>query len=161
MTSHDACTSGTSRVLTVASLQQLKMEALIPAPANCELRSTIKIFNAQSIGTDTRPQSKAPRVSIDISAADHDDCNDFQDRIITVDVTCVAHITPETKQQSMHWRYIGSLCKTKCWRRKWCAQYSGTCWFQFQVANFYDIEIQKLVPQYKKCLNSWSEYDEK
>ena len=30
MTLHDACTSGTSRVLTVASLQRLKMEALIP-----------------------------------------------------------------------------------------------------------------------------------
>ena len=44
MTSHDACTSGTSRVLTVASLQRLKMEALIPAPADCEVRSVIKVF---------------------------------------------------------------------------------------------------------------------
>ena len=42
MTSHDACTSGTSRVLTVASLQRPKMEAFIPAPANCEVRSVIK-----------------------------------------------------------------------------------------------------------------------
>ena len=37
MTSHDACTSGTSRVLTV-SLQRLKLEAHIPAPGNCEVR---------------------------------------------------------------------------------------------------------------------------
>ena len=37
MTSYDACNSGTSRVLTVASLQRLKMEALIPAPADCEV----------------------------------------------------------------------------------------------------------------------------
>ena len=44
-----ACTSGTSRVLTVASLQQLKMEALIPAPADCEVRSVIKFLNVQSI----------------------------------------------------------------------------------------------------------------
>ena len=49
MTSDDAYTSGTSRVLTVASLQQLKMEALIPAPADCEVRSVVKFLNALSI----------------------------------------------------------------------------------------------------------------
>ena len=49
MTSHDACISGTSRVLTVASFQRLKMEALIPAPANCEVRVVLKFLNAQSI----------------------------------------------------------------------------------------------------------------
>ena len=48
-TSHDACTSGTSRVLTVASLQLLKLEALIPAPADCEIRCVIKFLNTQSI----------------------------------------------------------------------------------------------------------------
>ena len=46
---HDTRTSGTSRVLTVASLQQLKMETLIPAPAHCEVRSVIKFLTAQSI----------------------------------------------------------------------------------------------------------------
>ena len=49
ITSHDTCTSGTSRVLTVASLQQLKMEAHIPASADCEVWSMIKFLNAQSI----------------------------------------------------------------------------------------------------------------
>ena len=49
VTSHDSCTSRTSRVLTVASLQRLKMEALIPAPADCEVRSVIKFLNAQNI----------------------------------------------------------------------------------------------------------------
>ena len=49
MTSHDACTSGTSPVLIVASLQRLKMEALISAPADCKVRSVIKFLNAQSI----------------------------------------------------------------------------------------------------------------
>jgi hypothetical protein len=44
-----ACTNGTSCVLTVAALQLLKMEALIPAPADCEVRSVIKFLNAQSI----------------------------------------------------------------------------------------------------------------
>ena len=41
---HDASTSGTCRVLTVASLQRLKMEALIPAPADGEVRSVLKFF---------------------------------------------------------------------------------------------------------------------
>ena len=49
MSSHDSCTSGTSRVMTVASLQRLKLEAFIPASAYCEVRSVIKLFNAQSI----------------------------------------------------------------------------------------------------------------
>ena len=49
MTSHDSCTSGISRVLTVASLQRLRMETLIPAPADCEVRSVIKFLNSQSI----------------------------------------------------------------------------------------------------------------
>ena len=42
------CTSGTSRVLTVASSQRSKIETLIPAPADCEVRSVVKYLNAQS-----------------------------------------------------------------------------------------------------------------
>ena len=44
MTSQGDCTSGTSRVLTLASLQRLKMEAHTPAPADCEVRSVIKFL---------------------------------------------------------------------------------------------------------------------
>ena len=49
MTSHDDYTSGTSLVLTLASLQRLKMEALIPASADGEVRSVIKFMNRQSL----------------------------------------------------------------------------------------------------------------
>ena len=49
MSSHDAYTSGTFRVLTVALLQRLKMEALNLAPADCEMRSMVKVLNIQSI----------------------------------------------------------------------------------------------------------------
>ena len=49
MTSYDTNTSGTSPVLTVASLQRLKMEAHIPASADCDVQSVIKSLNAQSI----------------------------------------------------------------------------------------------------------------
>ena len=49
MTSHDACNSGTSWVLTIASLQRFKMEAVIPAPVGCEVRYMVKFYNAQGI----------------------------------------------------------------------------------------------------------------
>ena len=47
-TSHGACrpTSGTSRVLTEASLQRIKLVALIPAPADCEVWCVIKYLKA-------------------------------------------------------------------------------------------------------------------
>ena len=54
MTLHDACTSATSRILTVASLQRLAMEALIPAPVDCEVRSMIRFLNAKTIASCTR-----------------------------------------------------------------------------------------------------------
>ena len=49
MTSHDTCTSGTFRYLTVPSLKRLKLEVLIPEPADCEVRSVIEVLNAESI----------------------------------------------------------------------------------------------------------------
>ena len=213
LVNHNASTSGTSRVLTVASSQRLKMETLIPALANCEVRSVIKFLNAQSIApieirrqlcqfyssnvmskqlvrrwcrqftagrqhvhdversgrpsiitddlvelvrkrimenrcfritelssnfpllivqnchgapvvqkivcqvgskaTGARTQSKARGACYGISAAVPCDGDEFLDRIITGGETWVVHITPETKQQSMHWRHIGSPYKTK------------------------------------------------
>ena len=47
---HDACTSGTSRVLIVASLQRLKMETLVPALADCKVRSVIKFLKKKGRG---------------------------------------------------------------------------------------------------------------
>ena len=49
MTCHGASTSGSLRVLTVSSLQRFNMEALIPAPADCEMWSMITSLNSQSI----------------------------------------------------------------------------------------------------------------
>ena len=59
ITLHDACTSGTIQVLTVASLQRLKLEALIPASANYEVRSVIKFLNAQSIAPIEKYRQRA------------------------------------------------------------------------------------------------------
>ncbi|KAJ4426888.1 hypothetical protein ANN_26687 [Periplaneta americana] len=43
----------------------------------------------------------------------HDDGDEFLDRIVTGDETWISHFTPETKQQSMHWRHSGSPVRTK------------------------------------------------
>ncbi|KAJ4442497.1 hypothetical protein ANN_04084 [Periplaneta americana] len=43
----------------------------------------------------------------------HDDGDEFFDRIVTGDETWISHFTPETKQQSMHWRHSGSQVRTK------------------------------------------------
>ena len=44
MTSHDACISGTSRVLTVAQLQRLNMEVFLVELVDCEVQSMIKFL---------------------------------------------------------------------------------------------------------------------
>ncbi|KAJ4437856.1 hypothetical protein ANN_13795 [Periplaneta americana] len=43
----------------------------------------------------------------------HDDGDEFLDRIVTGNETWISHFTPETKQQSMHWRHSGSPVRTK------------------------------------------------
>ena len=43
----------------------------------------------------------------------HDVGDEFLDRIVTGDETWISHFTPETKQQSMHWRHSGSPVRTK------------------------------------------------
>ncbi|GFS51765.1 histone-lysine N-methyltransferase SETMAR [Trichonephila clavipes] len=43
----------------------------------------------------------------------HDDDDEFLGRIVTGYETWISHFTPETKQQSMHWRLSGSQVRTK------------------------------------------------
>ena len=60
MMSHDTCTTGTSRVLIVASLQRLKMEALIPAPTRLWSAVFDKIFECAEHSTDRNASSAVP-----------------------------------------------------------------------------------------------------
>ncbi|KAJ4436753.1 hypothetical protein ANN_16885 [Periplaneta americana] len=206
-----------SRLVPVAWQQWSEMEALIPSPAACEVRSVIKFFNAQRIApieihrqlcqvygpkimskqmvrrwcrqfsegrqsvhdeersgrpslinddrvelvrqcimenhrfTITEPSSHFPHMSrsllheivtkhllfkkvyarwvpknltpehkmqrlgaaLTFLQRYHDDGDEFLDRIVTGDETWISHFTPETKQQSMHWRHSGSPVRTK------------------------------------------------
>ena len=55
--------SGTSRVFTVTLLKPLKMEALIPVPADCEVQSVMS-FNAQNIALIEIHHTEEIRVQI-------------------------------------------------------------------------------------------------
>ena len=61
MTSHGACTSGTSRVLAVESLQRLKMEALIPALADGVVSLWYYLFGCTEHSAD-RNSSRSTRI---------------------------------------------------------------------------------------------------
>ncbi|KAJ4448311.1 hypothetical protein ANN_10326, partial [Periplaneta americana] len=93
-----------SRTGPVAWQQWSEMEALIPSPTACEVRSVIMFFNAQSI---------APIEIHRQLCQSHDDGEEFLDRIIMGNETWISHFTPETKQQSMHWRHSGSPVRMK------------------------------------------------
>ena len=61
------------------------------------------------------PEHKAKRMESALAFLQryHDDGHKFLYRIIAGDEKWFAYITPETKQQSMHWRHSGSPCKMK------------------------------------------------
>lgn len=43
----------------------------------------------------------------------HAEGDDFLNQVLTGDETCVAYVTPETKQQSMEWRHSTSPTRMK------------------------------------------------
>ena len=59
MTSQHICTSRISQVLTLASLQRLKMEVPIPAPTDCTVRS-IKVYECTEHSPDWNSSSAEP-----------------------------------------------------------------------------------------------------
>ena len=96
LTLHGACTNGTSRVLTVALLQRLKMEAFILAPANCEVWSVIKILNAESI---------APIKFLVSCASSHFPQNCHRAPVVQEIVCQVGATATDTRTQSKaHWQ---------------------------------------------------------
>ena len=182
MTSHEVCTSRTSQVLTVASLQRLKMEALIPPPA--ELWSAVcdEVFECTEHSADQNSSSPVPAVISRIFSAPW--CTKL------LRSTCSGNCAPpgkcqgnwhqNTKQSawSQHFHNDGEAEMTvtqyrgynprrqtattqgyKSWSHSMTNvqqdpryEMSVTQWFQSQVADFYHTGIQTLVPRYDKCL---------
>ena len=159
MTSQDVATSGIFRVITVASLQRLKVEAHIAAPADCGVRSVIKVFNVQSIAPIEIHRQLCQVYDHTRLAGQHISSGSSAGRCLII-----IHPIPRTRRPVISiFSYISRnscpisfsvFSMTK--RQRWVSE-----WFQSQAADFYDTGIQKLVPRYDKCLNSGGEYIEK
>ena len=157
MTSHVACTSGTSRVLTVASLKRLKMEALSPAPIDYEVRSVIKVLNAQSIAPieilrqlsqESFPADLPLLVAQNIHGApviQKVECAKANETSTQSKAhgVCIDNCSPSflTLQEITVW----SVSAFSVWRRG-----GDEChtiqWCQSQTADFYNTGTRKLVP---------------
>ena len=127
------CTSGISWVLAVASLQLLKMEALIPAPAVCEVWSVIELLNAQStapIEIHRQPCQVFSHTRLD---SQHVSWRSSAGRYLII----IYPITDTSRPVISIFSYtLRNHCPVSVFRmterRKWVSQ-----WFQSQVAEFY------------------------
>ena len=159
MTSHDACTSGTSRILTVTTLQWLKMEDLIQTPADCEVWFMITFVNTQSItpieisqlcqiydhtwldGEHVFWRSSAGRCLITIHPIA------WTSRpVISIFFFCtsrnVCTVSVRVFRMTERWRWVQTVVPI-----------SG--------GRLLRLRMQKLIPRYDKCLSSGGEYVEK
>ena len=174
LTSHDACTSGISWVLTEASLQQLKLEALIPAPVDCQSRSLIKFLNAQSILQieNHRQLFQVYEPNVWASRWCVDGAHDLQqvDNMCMMRSALGGHQSLRTTLWSLCgnalWRTIASqLRKSAVISRRFPAPYWIELTRSTVVHTVFPIPggrlPQKLVLQYDKYLNSGLEYVEK
>ena len=156
MMPHDTCIS---RVFTVALLQRLKMEALIPAPADCEVRSSIKFLKNKQRGM--------PNAGVVLL---HDNSRPHADRRSTHflqefswEVFNHPPYSPDLAPCGFHiFLHLEKFLSGES-QRFHNDRGEDDCHigFQSQTADFYDTGIQKMVPRYDKRLNSKGEYVEK
>ena len=144
----------------------MKLEVLIPTPADCEVRSEIKFLNAQNIATieilrqlyhvyaaNVMSKQMVSRWCRQFTAGRqlHDEEHSGRPYIITDDLMeLMISIFSYTSRNSCPVASAFSKC-----------QRSGDdCHteFQSQAADFYDTGIQTLVPRYEKCVNCGGEY---
>ena len=135
MTSHNAFTSGTSRVLTVASLQRLKVEALIPAPADCYVRSVVKSLNTQSLAPIEIHRQLCQVYGHTRLDGQHISCRGSSGRYLII-----RRIARTSRPVISVFSYTSrNFCPVivsvfrMTERRRWLSQ-----WFQSQAAEFYD-----------------------
>ena len=159
MKSNEACTSGTSRVLTVPLLQQLKLEALIPAPVDCEVRSVIKFLKNKQhrmlsagvvlLHDNTRQHTARRSTHLLQFSSEVFYHPPYNLDLAPSDIHLFLHLKKFLSGQHQHFQNDREV------------EMSVMQWFQSQAADFYDTGIQKVVPRYEKYLNSGGEYVEK
>ena len=149
---HDACTSGTSRVLTLASLQRLKMEALIPASADCD-----KVFECNRAQHRSKFIVSCARSMCARLDGQHISCRSSAGRcLITI------HLIPRTSHQISIFSYTSNSCPVsdRHFQNDSEAEMSVTV-VPMSGGRLLRHRDTKLVPLYEKCLNFGGEYVEK
>ena len=140
---------------SLASLQRLKIEAFIPASANCKVQSVIKFLNAQLC------QQSFP-ADFPLLVAQNCHKAPVVQKIVRQVSEKATHQNTKRSAWSQHWQLwfiffytLRNFCPAKHQRflndRE--VEMSITQRFQSQAADF-DTGIQKLVPWYDICLNS-------
>ena len=146
MTSHVPCTSGTSRIFTASSLQRLKLETLVPVPADFEVRPVIKFLNAKT---------RAPN-EINLQL-----CQIYgRTRLDGQQISCSSSpysqdLAPSDFHLFVHLKKFLSG-KRRRFQNDTEAEMSVTV-VEISGGIFLRQRIQNLVPRYEKCLNSEGE----
>jgi hypothetical protein len=135
------------------------MEALIPAPTDCEERSLIKFLNAlqklrRAIQNKWRGMLSASIVFLHDNARPH--TAQWTASLLQEFSWKVFNHPPYDFHLFLHLKKFH-----QCFENDREAEMVVAQWFKSQAADFYDTGIQKLVPWYVKCLNSGGEYVEK
>ena len=154
MTYHDACTSGTSRVLSVAPL---KMEAIIPAHVDYEWLFVIKFLNTQSMAPIEIHRQLCQVYVHTRNDGQHISCRSSLGRCLIIfhpmarTSRPVIFIFSYTSRNSCPIS-VSVFIMTE--RRRWVPQ-----WFQSQAAEFFDTEYKNCshrmkIPQFRRW-TSW------
>ena len=145
--SNDVAGLGTSPGLTVASLQRLKMEAHIPALADCDVRFVLKFFKTKLCG-----KFKAHVVLLHDNARPHTAIRSthllYEFGWEVLNNHRIARTSrPVIFMFFLHLKkFLSGLRQSFQIDRE--AELSVTQWFRSQAADFYDTGIQMLVPVY-------------
>ena len=146
MTTHEACTSGTSRVLTVSLFQRLKIEALILAPTDCEVHSVMKFLKNR-----LRGMLGAAVVLLNDNARPH---TARRSRYLLQKFSWKVSNHPHAVRTSLPVIFISSFIswnlsdQSQRFHSDRETEMSVSQWFQSQAANFYEKGIQKFVQRY-------------
>ena len=157
MTSHDACTSGTSRVLTEASLRRFMMEALIPAPINCEIY--VKVFKCTEHSNDRNSSSAVPGLWPHMARWSTHLLQEFDWEVFNHHKLYSLDLAPSDIHLFLHLKkFLSSRHQHFQNDRE-----AETCVTVVPIPGVILLRhrIQKLVPRYDKCFNSGGEYVEK
>ena len=156
MISHGACTSETSLVVTVASLQRLILEALIPVPADCEVRSVIKFFECTDLSADRIPSSAVPDLFPHTPRRSTRLLQEFRWELLNHHPPYSPDLAPSDFHLLLHLNKFLSG-QRQGFQNERQAEMSVTV-VLIPGDKLLRNTIQKLVPRYDKWLNSVSEY---